>query len=367
MNIRISAVARGRNNNFKIIRFLAASMVLVSHSFGFVSGKMFNDPLDLLIGIGIGDLAVNIFFITSGFLVTGSLFNHSSIRDFIWARVFRIYPALIVAVLFTVILAMFFSSLTLLEYFGRSDVWFYLVRNMTVLWPGLPLHLADVFPDNPMPGVVNGSLWTLPWELAMYMSLAAGGMLMAIGMSQRILKVVFLSTGILATMYFNYLYVEGKANPFLVEYLVARFTSFFFIGSGFYILKDKIILSKSWSLLMIALVAVAIFWNKIAGIVVINIVLAYVIFYLAYMPSRVISLYNRLGDYSYGVYIYAFPIQQSLVALFPNITVNVLFLSSFVITLIVAVMSWSLIEKKVMDNRRLYTQKIESWFSSRLL
>jgi peptidoglycan/LPS O-acetylase OafA/YrhL len=366
MSIRISAVAKGRNNNFNLIRFLAASMVLVSHSFGFVSGKMFNDPLDLLIGVGMGDLAVNIFFITSGFLVTGSLFNHSSVRNFIWARVFRIYPALVVAVLFTVILGMFFSSLTLLEYFGHSDVWLYLARNMTVLWPGLPLRIADVFQGNPMSGLVNGSLWTLPWELAMYMSLATGGLLMVIGMSQRILKIVFLSAGILATIYFNYLYIQGKANPFVIEYTAARLTSFFFMGSGFYILKDKIILSRGWFLLMITAIMVAVLWNRTAGLIVINIVLAYVIFYLAYIPSGVISLYNQLGDYSYGVYIYAFPIQQSLVALFPNITVGGLFLSSFVITLFVAVMSWRFIEKKVMDNRQLYIQRVGSCFSSRL-
>jgi peptidoglycan/LPS O-acetylase OafA/YrhL len=216
-----------------------------------------------------------------------------------------------------------------------------------------------------MSGLVNGSLWTLPWELAMYMSLATGGLLMIIGISPRILKAVFLSVGILATIYFNYMYIQGKANPFLIEYTAARLASFFFIGSGFYILKDKIILSKTWFLLMIAAIVVAVIWNKTAGLIVINIVLAYVIFYLAYIPSGVISLYNQLGDYSYGLYIYAFPIQQSLVALFPNITVGWLFLSSFVITLFMAVMSWNFIEKKVMDNRQLCVQRVGSWFSSR--
>lgn len=363
MKVVLSDVASGRNNNLNLIRFVAASLVLVSHSFAFVTGRMFDDPLSRLVGLEMGSLAVNIFFITSGFLVTGSLFNHSSVRSFIWARMLRIYPALVVAVIFTVVLGAFFTKLPVSEYFFHSDSWLFVVRNATALWPGLPLRLHDVFSANPISGVLNGSLWTLPWELGLYMALAVGGMLMALGLSARQLKILLLCVGVISTLYYNYLYVAGKVNPFSNIYNFARFTSFFFIGSGLYVLKDKIIFSMMSLLLCCGAIWLAVILNKAAGLVTINVLLAYVVLYLAYVPSGVTTLYNRLGDYSYGMYIFAFPVQQSLVAMYPNITILELCITSFVVTLALAMLSWNFIEKRIMANRKPYGQKTWDLFS----
>ena len=74
----------------------------------------------------------------------------------------------------------------------------------------------------------------------------------------------------------------------------------------------------------------------------------YVVFFLAYVPSGGIRAFNRLGDYSYGIYIYAFPVQQSLAFLFPGISIGAMFLSSFLATVGLAVASWHGVEKRAL-------------------
>ena len=149
-----------RNDNFQLLRFLAASMVVIGHSFILSSGQYFSDPLSQSRHFALGELAVNVFFFTSGFLVIGSLFRNKSVLAFVWARVLRIYPALAVAVLFSVfIVGACFSSLPIQEYLVNPDVWNYLFRNIILVSPQIPALLPGVFEGNPMPTpLVNGSL-----------------------------------------------------------------------------------------------------------------------------------------------------------------------------------------------------------------
>ena len=78
----------------------------------------------------------------------------------------------------------------------------------------------------------------------------------------------------------------------------------------------------------------------------------YFVLGLAYLPRGPIRSFNRLGDYSYGLYIYAFPVQQSLVARFPELTPGPLFLAAFAVTLVLAILSWHLIENPALGIKR---------------
>jgi peptidoglycan/LPS O-acetylase OafA/YrhL len=119
----------------------------------------------------------------------------------------------------------------------------------------------------------------------------------------------------------------------------------FFSGAAYAVLKDRVMLSARifWPLCL-ALLGSAML-SQSAFFLVYQFSLAYILFYLAYVPAGRIRKYNALGDYSYGVYIYAFPVQQSVIALFPGISVALLTLLSVSVTLMLAVLSWYLLEQ----------------------
>jgi peptidoglycan/LPS O-acetylase OafA/YrhL len=83
-----------------------------------------------------------------------------------------------------------------------------------------------------------------------------------------------------------------------------------------------------------------------------SILLPYLVFYIAYIPGGRIRNFNKAGDYSYGIYIYAFPVQQSIAELIPNISVFGMVCLSFIITFILAYFSWHFVEKKFLKMKR---------------
>ncbi len=99
---RLSEYAVGRDNNFNLIRLMAALSVLFSHSVAALglpsSREFFFDHL----GLSLAEMAVDVFFVTSGFLVAGSLVNRGDVIAFLWARALRIYPAIWVMLVLTV-------------------------------------------------------------------------------------------------------------------------------------------------------------------------------------------------------------------------------------------------------------------------
>ena len=119
MNNRLSVYSDSRDNNFNLIRFVAASLVLFSHSYALIQ---LPEPMVQLIGMSWATIAVNVFFITSGFLVAGSLFARNNLLAFIWARVLRIYPALIVAMIFCVFfIGWYFTTESSVSYFSDPE------------------------------------------------------------------------------------------------------------------------------------------------------------------------------------------------------------------------------------------------------
>ena len=118
--MKLSDFTQGRDNNFNLIRIVAALAVLVTHSFALTVGSGNAEPLRASLGMTMGSIAVDVFFIASGFLVTASLLNRQSAIDFIWARVLRIFPALSVMLFLTVFgLGAFFTSLPAPSYFAN--------------------------------------------------------------------------------------------------------------------------------------------------------------------------------------------------------------------------------------------------------
>ena len=333
----------GRDNNFNLIRILAATLVLISHSYALSLGDQAEGLLKRLIGMDLGNIAVDVFFVTSGFLVTGSLLKKKSIMVFCRARIMRIYPALLVCIAISVfIIGPWGSTLSIYEYFTHTETVTFLVKN-AILFSGPAFHLPGVFNENPVSNVVNGSLWTLPWEVRLYLYLAIIG-IFVFQIRERlkrdwmaVLLAVSCITFLVVHITNYFVNFTGNDGP--------RVVAMFFMGSAYFVLRDHIQLSRRVCCAAVFLLFIASL-HRTGFFLAYTVIIPYLVFGLAYLPSGLIRKFNGFGDYSYGMYIYGFPIQQSLLALFGPINIFELFVASFAMTFLLAFMSWHLIEKR---------------------
>ena len=343
--MKLSEYVGSRDNNFNLIRILAALAVVVSHGYVLASGLEYSEPVSKLLGMTLGTIAVDIFFISSGFLVAASLISRRSTVEFVCARALRIYPALWVMLILTVFgLGACLTTLPKAAYFGSHETLLYLAKCGTLI-AGVDRRLPGVFTHNPYNDTVNGSLWTMPYEVRMYVRLALVWILLRLTGKYRMTLFKMAIPAIAAYAGIR-LALNHSDDPFRAEAL--RLLFMFFTGSTFYVFKERIVLSRRIAVLLTLALLAATMRVDIFKVVY-DLTLAYLLFFLAYVPAGWVRNYNRLGDYSYGTYIYAFPIQQALVALVPGITTGALILVSFVVTEIFAVLSWHFLEHRALQ------------------
>ena len=332
----------GKDNNFNLIRILAALAVLFTHSFALTGHA---EPLRDSLGMTLGSIAVDIFFIASGFLVTGSLLKKQSLVEFCWARFLRIYPALLVALLLTVlVLGPIFTTLPLRDYFASKLVYVYLVKNL-ILVAGTNFVLPGVFEHTPYPDAVNGSLWTMPYEVRMYLILALSwlGLRTVRPVRLRTLQAAVLAATAVAGVVTLTVYLRtGSVSPF------PRLFFMFFCGASYFVCRRHIELKGPPFYVLLAMLVASALWGKQPFFVVYTLSLAYLLFYVAYVPGGVLRRYNTVGDYSYGTYIYAFPVQQAIAATIPGCSVTTMVLLSGACTLVLAALSWHLLEQRAL-------------------
>lgn len=343
--MKLGDLSAGRDNNFNLIRMLAAYAVLFSHSYALTAGTGDAEPGRGSIGLSLGTIAVHVFFLASGFLVSASLLNRRSVIEFAWARALRIVPALVVMLLLVALaLGPVFTSLPPDAYLRDGRTWEYIVRNSLPV-ARMVFELPGVFEENPYKGAVNGSLWTLPYEVRMYLALAL--LWVAAGWVRRGRTTVFVGLIVLgALLTGGHVLVTHFAGRSVSEWSSLGFM--FFVGASFYAFRDRVKLTwggflavlLSWALT--ALEPVLFFPVYMATI-------GYALFFLAYVPGGIVRNYNRLGDFSYGMYIYAFPVQQAVVASMPGASVAVVILISTFLTVPLAMLSWHLVEKRALN------------------
>jgi peptidoglycan/LPS O-acetylase OafA/YrhL len=334
-------LSQGRDNNLNLIRALAALAVLVSHAYPISLGSGAQEPLKALFGHTLGSLAVYVFFIISGFLIAMSFARSRSTGRFVLARVLRLFPGLIVSMsLIALIMGPFVTTLAPLAYLTDPQTWTSILRNVTLIKP--QFTLPGVFETQPFTGV-QGSIWTLFHEVACYVGVLILGVT---GLLQR----RSLATLILA------LYIAGwvvttalgiEIHP-RVEKLY-KLSVPFMLGTVIFLWQDRIVMSifgviataaLCWALHGTALYDLALF-----------VALAYATFWLAYVPGGILRAYNRLGDYSYGIYIYAFPMQGLAVWLYGPQSPMINMMIALPLTLIPSILSWHYIEKPALDLR----------------
>ncbi len=329
-----------RQNNFDFIRFLAALLVVFSHSYQ-VTGNIKNEPLMVFSKgyIYLGTFSVIVFFMISGFLITQSYSNSRSLRSFIMSRVLRIYPGLIGAVLVTVFLiGPIFTLGSLNAYFSGKETYLYLLNSFCL---AIQFHVTNLFTRNPI-HVVNGCLWSLPFELSCYWFLAFIGQLKGLKIINSILILL-----LLIVMYYFIGWDVWKN--------VVLYTFFFLSGSTYYIFRKRIILNKYLSiiLLLILIVVFSLNINRHIKDMAVAITLPYIIISFAYTKSF-LNNFSKYGDFSYGIYIYGWLVQQIIVQLFPSFEHMENFFLSSIIILILAYGSWHVIEKRFLRYKRFF-------------
>jgi len=341
----LSAYTAGNDNNFNLVRFLAATLVLITHSFALSTGLANSEPLRETLGITWGSIAVDIFFVASGFLVTGSLLYRQNLKEFLVARALRILPALWVSLVLTVLaIGLFFTTFDFLPFLLNIQTVKFLVKNSVLVFD-LVWVLPGAFQGVPGNSAVNGSLWSLPAEIKMYLLLASLWLVFSLLRFRN--KAWWLSrvcvllavVGLVLCLIF---YRVGTQSGLI--YL----GTMFFSGAALRALQDRVVVSTTLGVGLLAALFVSAAVDRSVFEVLYRLTLPYVVLYLAVVPRGQVRRFNMLGDYSYGLYIYAFPIQKALVYCWPGINPYEMMVSSFAVTLVFAVASWHLIEKRAL-------------------
>lgn len=346
-------LTRNRPSGFDYMRIVLALSVICWHSILISYG---NDAAAGEWGRALGPLSlliVPMFFALSGFLVAGSLERSRSLFGFLGLRVFRIMPALAVEVLLSaLILGPLLTTRDLGSYFADPEFHRYFWNILGHIHYKLP----GLFEQNPS-DLVNGQLWTVPYELVCYILLSV---LMVVGaVRRRPFLLAFL------VLY----YVAQLANTLLREQTDfqgaggSSIVMAFITGVVLYRYRERI----PWSFwlfaaMLVLSLALPMFVPK--GMRFAAVPIAYVTVYLGLLnPPR-----NRLllsGDYSYGLYLYGFPVQQAVYTASPAFhTWYASILISVPVSAMIAAGSWWFIEHPVL-RRRDKLKLMEDWYLRR--
>ena len=339
-------LSKDPTSGFDYLRIVLAVSVIAWHAFPISYGP---DATQTIQGTPVGNLVsliLPVFFALSGFLVASSLLRVPSLVTFIGLRALRIVPALAVEIcLSALVLGPLVTTVPLADYYGSSEFAVYFANIVGRIHYTLP----GVFTTNPYTWVVNGSLWTVPYELECYVALA---ILCVLGLAKkpRPMLVAFL---VASAGFFVFARYRGMI-PLSEVGLPGRMLILFFlagvllrVGSAFAPFHPLVFLVAAVFSLMTFSTPALVYLSPLP--------VAYVTVYLGLQrPPRLPLLFT--GDYSYGLYLYAFPLQQLTAYLLPtqrhwyvNLPV------SLVLAFVFAVFSWHVVEKRCLALRRYLT------------
>ncbi|MCP3726162.1 acyltransferase [Paraburkholderia sp. CNPSo 3272] len=345
-SLRLADILVRGSNNFDLVRLIASLAVIFGHSFYLFPTGGYQEPVTMLVERNFsGTLSVGTFFFISGILVTQSFDRNRSPFRFALMRLARILPGLFVCIaVLSFIIGPAVSILPLSEYFKQQSVYCYLGQNSTLIWVFPSLRscnlLPGVFNSNHLPSAPAGSLWTLGPEVACYTYVLAAGCL------------GFLRTPIRLGLSIAAILVLHAVVPRAVPYFsddhytdALKVGLFFLAGVAAYAVRDLLVIRGRYTVLLV--IAAAILQGTRVQEYALYVALFYLVLVVAASPTlrRVVLP----GDYSFGVYIYGWPIQQSLNHFARTITSYPSNLVSLPLALLAGYISWTLVERPALN------------------
>jgi len=327
-----------RSNSFGALRLLFAVLVVLSHSPELVDGDRSREILTRIFGtLSFGEFGVDGFFLISGYLITKSFQDSRSAREYVIKRVLRIYPGYVVACLLCIF--------ALGPFVGGKVAELSSIQSLGDIIALQEPNMPGVFSGTPYPQL-DGSMWTIAYEFRCYLLVLVAGLAGLLARRQALAFLTFAAVT-LSTIHPNiWQWFPDNLLPYLGEpNITIRFAGIFGCGALYYLYRDRI--RYDWRIsLLAALGLIALMFSTRLAEAALATLGGYILFWFAFeVNAPTLAAISRKMDLSYGVYIYAWPVQKLLIWWDPKISPWMVFLETMAIASILALASWCLVEK----------------------
>lgn len=322
-----------KSENLHLMRFIAAIMVIISHAFyvstGSETGELFrtitNNQLTM------GEFAVSIFFLCGGYLIAMSVEKNKTAKKYFSARIKRLIPPLFFVTVLTVILGAFISTWKPVGYVLSPDTWKYLLNVVFIRVKELP----GVFQNN-ADSVVNGAYWTLPLEFACYIVCFIAYKLTLLKKKRYPLGIPIVAVGCVCAWRIGWMYpaLREMISPVLL----------FCIGMGYWVYREHI--SLNLRNFVISIVVFVLLFVIGQGEIAMLLAFPYMMMYIWFGMKQCSSKLGKLGNYSYGIYLWGYTVQQTVVHFWPEDTMPpvINMLIAIPISIVLGVLTYEIVE-----------------------
>lgn len=342
-----------RNNNIGTLHLIGALFVMIGHQCALTQLQC-----PVILGSAIQAIGVRTIFLISGYLITKSLWRQDSGKGknsiiYFIKRMGRLYPEFVgCLVVSALILCPLVSAANIKSYYSSPGVWAYILKNMglfitygigTDSVPG-----GGIFLNNPYPGAINGSLWTMPVEVLAYVII---WVIYILPLSERNRKRVYgLFTVALIVLY--YIWIGKYADKTFIIYGTNWLGAldvipYIFIGGSAYLFHLKQYMNEQWAMALFFVFCGIAFKSAIVANVICMMVLTCFVVSIAESERQNLTLRFIKSEYSYGIYLYAFVVQQCVISRIylanPEMNKVLLFFLSAIITYVFAAISYNYI------------------------